>query len=165
MSLFPKKGGRHQKGKESGLRQNRKLANWKEVLKKNQLGWLQQIKAKSIRKEKIMEDSNKDEPKELSEFEKVVQSCFVERWISLVKFGRCEIQDAPDWIKKNRKVVQSSIGVNPISLKFAKPFWYNTEMVSMAVSIRPTVLDCLPGYWRNNPHVMKIAFESSMISY
>lgn len=65
MSLFPKKGGRGQNGKKGGRHQKGKLpnkkkpypGNWKEVLKKkNELGWLQQIKAKSIRKKKIMEE-------------------------------------------------------------------------------------------------------------
>ena len=173
MSLFSKKGGRGQNGKKGGRGQNgkkrsrrQKLVNnkkpckWKKVQKKNVLGWSQQIKAESI-----IEDNNKDEPKELSEFEKVVQSCYVEWWISHVKFGMCEIQDAPDWIKGNREVVRSSITANPWSIKFAKPFWSDIEMVSMAVSIRPQVLKCLPRHWRNNPQVMKIAFESSMISY
>tara|TARA_A100001015_G_scaffold221746_1_gene249651 strand:- start:780 stop:1631 length:852 start_codon:yes stop_codon:yes gene_type:complete len=171
MSLVPKKGeryqngkkgDRHQKGKELGRRQNRKLA-YKEQ-KKNQLGWLQQIKAKSIRTEKIMKGNNKDQPKELSEFEKVVQSCYVEWWISHVKLGRCEIQDAPDWIKEDKRVAQSSIEANPWSIQFVQSVWSDIEMVSMAVSIRPAVLECLPMHWRNNHHVMKIAFESSMIS-
>ena len=166
MSFFPKKGGRvqngkkggrHQKGKERG-RQNRKLAYKKQ--KKKQLGWLQQIKAKSI-----IEDNNKDEPKELSEFEKLVQSCYVEWWISHVKLGMCEIEDAPDWIKEDKRVAQSSIKANPWSIQFLKSFWSDIEMVSMAVSIRPAVLECLPMHWRNNHQVMKIAFESSMISY
>lgn len=173
MSLFPKKGGRvqngkkggpHQKGKGRG-RQNGKLAYKKQ--KKNQLGWLQQIKAKSIRK-KIMEDNNKDEPKELSEFEKVVLSCFVERWISLVEVDGYLIKYASNLIKGNEEVVRSAIGQNPYSFKFAKPFWHDRKMVSMAVSIEPRILDpicdCLPGYWRNNPHVMKIALEGEMIS-
>ena len=69
-----------------------------------------------------MDDNNKDEPKEPSEFEKTVQSCIVQFWISKVQFGRCEIQDAPDWIKKNEEVVKSSIWANPWSIKFAKPF-------------------------------------------
>lgn len=154
-----KKGGRHQ---------NRKLANRKKVLKKkNELGWLQQIKAKSIRK-KIMEDNNKDEPKELSEFEKVVLSCFVERWISLVEVDRYLIKYAPNWIKGDEEVVESAIRQNPYSIKFAEPFWHDLKMVSKAVSIEPSILDsifdCLPGYWRNNPHVMKIALEGEMIS-
>ena len=177
MSLFPKKGGRGQNGKKGGRHQKGKLpnkkkpypGNWKKVLKKNQLGWLQQIEAESIRKGKIMEGNNKDEPKELSEFEKVVQSCYVEWWwISKVQVDPFTFEHAPERVKKNRKVVESAIGQNPYSFKFAKPFWHDRKMVSMAVSIEPRILDpicdCLPGYWRNNPHVMKIALEREMIS-
>ena len=115
-----------------------------------------------------MEDNNKDEPKELSEFEKVVLSCFVERWISLVEVDGYLIKYAPNWIKGNEEVVESAIRQNPYSFKFAEPFLYDLKMVSMAVSIRPSILsstfDYLPGYWRNNPHVMKIALEREMIS-
>ena len=144
-----KKGGRHQKGKESGRRQNRKL--------KNQLVWLQQIEAESIRTGKIME--------ELSEFEKVVQSCYVEWWwISKVQVDPFTLEHAPESVKKNRKVVETAIWQNTYSMKFAETFWDDLKMVSMAVSIEPRILDCLPGYWRNNPHVMKIALERKMIS-
>ena len=104
--------------------------------------------------------NNKDKPTDPSEVEKTVNW-----WILHVKFGRCEIEHAPDWIKEDKRVAQSSIKANPWSIQFVKPFWSDTEMVSMAVSIRPEVLECLPRYWRDNPHVMKLAFESSMISY
>ena len=130
----------------------------------NRIGY-KQIKAKSIRKEKIIEDNNKDEPTEPSEFREIVQSCFVKYWISKVQVFGCAIKYAPDLIKQNREVVQSAIRDNPYSLKFVNTFWNDLEMVSMAVSIWPTILDFLPRYWRDNPHVMKLAFESSMISY
>ena len=218
MSLFPKKGGRGQNGKKGGRHQKGKLpnkkkpypGNWKEVLKKkNELGWLQQIKAKSIRKKKkIMEEkysqakliqstedflilasqllhahehrrpiyqrsqlyedlqdkpsfyNNKDKPTDPSEVEETVKW-----WISHVQLVGCTIKHAPDWIKQNREVARKSIMRNPYSLKFAESFWSDLEMVSMAVSINYSTLDFLPRYWRDNPHVMKLAFERSMISY
>lgn len=104
--------------------------------------------------------NNKDKPTDPSEVKKTVNW-----WILHVQLVGCKIQDAPDWIKEDKRVAQSSIKANPWSIQFVESFWFDIEMVSMAVSIRPAVLECLPRHWRNNPHVMKLAFERSMISY
>lgn len=141
MFVFRKKGCSYQDNIKGCSYQKRKIYRWRE------------------QSDQVKMYNNKDKPTDLSEVEETVKW-----WISHVKLGRCEIQHAPDWIKENREVAKKSITGNPYSLRYLESFWNDLEMVSMAVSIRPAVLECLPMHWRNNHHVMKIAFESSMIS-
>ena len=104
--------------------------------------------------------NNREEPTDFVESQSLIQ-----RWLSLIHIERSPLSCAPDWIRKNKAVVQTIIERYPYDLIFAKSFWSDVEIVSKAVSIRPSVLEFLGDDMRNNYSVMKIAFERSMISY
>ena len=142
MFVFRKKGCSYQDNIKGCSYQKRKIYRWRE------------------QPDEVKMYNNKDKPTDLSEVEETVKW-----WIPHVQLVGCKIQHAPDWIKQNREVAKKSITGNPYSLRYLESFWNDLEMVSMAVSEETRVLGFLPMQWRNNPHVMKLAFEMSMVSY